>query len=249
MKKTTVVLLFLMCLKPLFAAEHPEVKIGPFEPDTYKVTQNGTIDAALKTQIVVPVKKQLKYWHTLTITVIGCADRTGKSTTNDDLALKRAAQVAAALQEQFSQATIITRTFGDEPDARVVIVRWEIGLRWDLVALGLMVCVLLLIAALQAFNVSKRPQPQPVKLELQPVEMEFDGAVYLVPIERRNGHVCAPHLPESATNTKMLCRADRNKLQQEIRNRLNPDRFPGYEDIFRQLIRDKRIPRKERITV
>ena len=125
-----VAFFFLLNFIPVVAAKTvaDEVKITGYREGIYSLTD--AMERKLDESVIAPLSKQRSMMGSqgqIKILVIGSADQIGKSTSNDDLARKRAEEVKAVLSLKFPEAAIVVRTKGDQLNIKMVVVRWEIS--------------------------------------------------------------------------------------------------------------------------
>lgn len=199
--------------------------------------------------LVKEIKESLeKGGGQLQITVIGSADTTGSSVSNDQLAKDRAEQVAAVLSANFPNAKIVSWSKGDAENIRQVRVEYKIipvpvtalpeisaptaPTEIRTVWLILSVAFILLSAIFFFMRWIIRPKRVAGKVavsEMQWIHLEVNDEKYSVQVELQGRMWYSPFTSRSGVQ---ICRDSKRGIIESLKGCLKKDEFKSQRDGF-----------------
>jgi hypothetical protein len=250
------------------ASEHHQANIVGYPLNHYGVT--GDIEKQVIADVVAPLSAELakaRGSQVVMFTIIGSADQTGDGVANERLAKDRANELATYLSGKFPSAKFVPLTRGDERNARMTSVGWDIvppapadpsrqaGINPMMLA-GLVCMVALLVCAIYAigFRRNKEVPQQPVEqvssnLRTMPsleegsiavVEVTVSGLVYSISVIRKDGLWVTPF--PNKTGDGFVTKKTLRDVGNSFRNFLNN---PAWGPMVHELIAAGKINQKE----
>lgn len=210
--------------------------IAGYAPGEFAV--KGQIERQLN-ELVKEIKGKLeKEGGRLQVAVVGSADTTGTSVSNDRLAKDRAEQVAAVLSANFPEAKVIAWSKGDAENVRQVRVEYRIAPvpAPAIIEKPITVGIIAVLAAILILSLARRRQKPKKAVEEIPcfkwIDLVVDGEKYSVRIDFKDGKFLSPFTSKSGAQ---IYRDSKKGMIESLKGCLRKEEFrPQKEDLVRK---------------